>query len=99
MVILLVYLNQKYMYCFETNKKIDHKKRYPAVEILIGTSAVKNLIREGKTYQIPSIMQTSKKYGMRMLDDSITDYLHQSLIDAEEAYKYANDKNKFFRFL
>ncbi|MBW1649305.1 MAG: type IV pilus twitching motility protein PilT [Deltaproteobacteria bacterium] len=77
----------------------DHKKRYPAVEILIGTSAVKNLIREGKTYQIPSIMQTSKKYGMRMLDDSITDYLHQSLIDAEEAYKYANDKNKFFRFL
>ena len=80
-------------------KSESNKKRYPAVEILIGTPAVKNLIREGKTHQIPSLIQTGKKYGMRMLDDAIADCLRQSLIDAEEAYKYADNKEKFSRFL
>ena len=50
-------------------KRIDKKARIPALEILIANSAVRNLIRESKTYQLPSMMQTGKKYGMQLLDD------------------------------
>ena len=52
-------------------KRIDIKGRVAALEILICTPAVRNLIREGKTYQIPSVMQTGKKYGMQSLDDHL----------------------------
>ncbi|MFH1625243.1 MAG: type IV pilus twitching motility protein PilT, partial [Pseudomonadota bacterium] len=52
-------------------KRIDKKGRCAALEILICTSAVRNLIREGKTFQIPSAIQTGKKYGMQPLDDAI----------------------------
>ena len=54
-------------------KRIDRKGRVAALEILIANPAVRNLIREGKTHQIPSMIQTGKKYGMILLDDSIMD--------------------------
>jgi len=56
-------------------KRIDKKARIPALEILIANSAVRNLIRESKTYQLPSMMQTGKKYGMQLLDDAIMDLM------------------------
>jgi len=52
-------------------KRIDRKGRVVALEILIANPAVRNLIREAKTHQIPSMIQTGKKYGMILLDDSI----------------------------
>jgi twitching motility protein PilT len=80
-------------------KRIDKPGRCVALEILIATPAVRNLIRESKTYQIPSIMQTGKKYGMQLLDDAIMDLLNRGWIGAEEAYTKANDKAKFRPFL
>jgi twitching motility protein PilT len=56
---------------------------------------VRNLIRESKTYQIPSMMQTGKKYGMQLLDDGIMDLYRRGWIDADEAYVKANDKARF----
>ena len=56
-------------------KRIDVKGRCAAMEILIATSAVRNLIRESKTFQIPSMMQTGKKYGMQLLDEGIMELL------------------------
>ncbi len=76
-------------------KRIDRKGRIVALEILIATPAVRNLIREGKTHQIPSMIQTGKKYGMILLDDSIMDLFQQGKISAEEAYAKANDKGRF----
>jgi twitching motility protein PilT len=66
---------------------------------MIATPAVRNLIRERKTYQIPSMIQTGKKYGMQSLDDAIMDLLQKKIIRAEEAYSKANDKAKFLPFL
>lgn len=80
-------------------KRVDKKGRCPALEILICTPAVRNLIREGKTYQIPSAMQTGKKYGMQTLDDAIMDYLQKGWISAEEAYTNCIEKPKFIQFL
>jgi len=76
-------------------KRIDRKGRVVALEILIANPAVRNLIREGKTHQIPSMIQTGKKYGMILLDDSIMNLFTKGMISAEEAYAKANDKGRF----
>jgi twitching motility protein PilT len=80
-------------------KRIDIKGRCAALEILICTPAVRNLIREGKTFQIPSVMQTGKKYGMATLDDAIMEHLEKGWISAESAYVNCIDKGKFVKFL
>lgn len=80
-------------------KRIDKKGRCAAMEILIATAAVRNLIREGKTHQINSMIQTGKKYGMLLLDDAIMDLLNKGWISGDEAYMKANDKGKFRPFL
>jgi twitching motility protein PilT len=66
--------------------------RAAAYEILIGTPSVSALIREGKTFQIPSVMQTGKKYGMCTLNDSLTDLVRRRTVEAREAYIKAVDK-------
>lgn len=76
-------------------KRIDKKGRCAALEIMIATPAVRNLIREGKTFQIPSSIQTGKRFGMQLLDDCILDLLNKGMISAEDAYAKANDKGKF----
>ena len=80
-------------------KRIDKKGRCAAMEILIANAAVRNLIREGKTHQINSMIQTGKKYGMQLLDDAIMDLLNKGWIGGDEAYMKANDKGKFRPFL
>lgn len=65
--------------------------RVAAFEVMLGTPAVKNLIREGKTFQITSMMQTSKKIGMQTLDDAIYDLYLSGKIDAEHALNYSQD--------
>ncbi len=79
-------------------RRVDIKGRCVAFEILIATPAVRNLIREGKTYQIPSSMQTGKKYGMQTLDDAIMDLLQKGWIDPDEAYAKCVDKARFAPF-
>ena len=76
-------------------KRIDRKGRVVALEILIANPAVRNLIREGKTHQLPSMVQTGKKYGMVLLDDSIMDLYKKGMISAEEGYAKANEKSRF----
>jgi len=76
-------------------KRIDIKSRCVALEICIATPAVRNLIRESKTYQIPSMMQTGKKYGMQLLDDAIMDLYNKGWISGDDAYIKANEKGRF----
>jgi len=80
-------------------KRIDKKGRCAALEIMIATPAVRNLIREGKTFQIPSMIQTGKKYGMQTLDDAIMNFLNKKMISPDDAYAKSDDKSKFFPFL
>jgi len=66
--------------------------RIAAIEILIGNAAIGNLIREGKTYQIPSILQTSKSEGMQTMDMALYELLQRNKITAEVCLDYAVDK-------
>jgi len=80
-------------------KRIDKKGRCAALEILVATPAVRNLIRESKTHQIPSMIQTGKQYGMQLLDDSIMTLYKKGWISPDEAYSKANNKSIFRPFL
>ena len=80
-------------------KRVDKKALCVALEILIATPAARNLIREGKTHQIPSVIQTGKKYGMMLLDDAIMELYEKGWISADDAYLKANDKAKFRNFI
>lgn len=66
--------------------------RVAALEILIGTSAVSNLIRENKIHQIPSIMQTGQKTGMQMLNAHIFEWVEKGDVEINEAMMKAVDK-------
>lgn len=67
--------------------------RAAALEVMMGVPAIGNLIREGKIFQIPSIMQTSRNIGMRMMNDSLLDLVKSGQVDADEALSKSNDKS------
>lgn len=69
----------------------DRKGRVAAFEVMHGTPAIKNLIREGKTHQIESIMQTSKKFGMQTMDDALFDLYIKHKIDGAHALEFSQN--------
>lgn len=81
--------------CQQLIPRKDGNGRALAMEILLNTPAVSNLIRERKLFQIPSIIQTSRQHGMMLLDNSLLDLVNQGVIDGSEAY-YAADKKELF---
>ena len=66
--------------------------RVAAREILLSTPAISNLIREGKTFQIPSIIQTSRKLGMNTLNDALLELVEKKVIEPDEAYMRSVEK-------
>jgi twitching motility protein PilT len=85
--------------CQQLLKTAEGKGRAAAFEIMVGTPAIANLIREGKTFQIPSIIQTARRDGMQLMDQHILDLLKTKKIHPEEAYRCAQDKKQFEQYL
>jgi len=80
-------------------KRIDKKGRVAALEILVFTTAIANLVREGKTHQIPGMIQVGKRIGNQPLDDAIMEHLRMKRVSPEEAFEKSLDKKKFRQFL
>jgi twitching motility protein PilT len=80
-------------------RRIDKKGRVAALEILVFTTAIANLVREGKTHQIPGMIQVGKRMGNQPLDDAIMEHLRMKRISPDEAYEKCLDKKKFRQFL
>jgi twitching motility protein PilT len=80
-------------------KQVGGKGRIAAMEVLFVTSAVSNLIREGKIFQIPSVIQTSKGQGMVLLNDALFKLVVDGKAAPEEAYIKAVDKSNFVALL
>lgn len=68
-------------------KRKDGKGRVAALEVMIGTSAVKNLIRENKIAQIPSALQTGRQYGMQTMDQALIDLYQKDVVTREAIEK------------
>jgi len=81
--------------CQQLLKTTDGKGRVAALEIMLGNAAIGNLIREGKTFQIPSMIQTARNEGMQLMDTHLMELLNTGKITAGEAYRCAADKKTF----
>ncbi|MCD6582310.1 MAG: type IV pilus twitching motility protein PilT [Desulfuromusa sp.] len=81
--------------CQQLLRTADGKGRVAALEIMLGNAAIGNLIREAKTFQIPSIIQTAKGEGMQLMDTHLMELLNAEKITAEEAHRCAADKRLF----
>ncbi len=78
-------------------KRADGQGRVAAFEILVGNQAVGNLIREGKTFQIPSILQTGRKLGMQSIDQHLKELVAEGVVTPQEAFLYAEEKAQFVK--
>ena len=72
--------------------RVDGSGRALAIEILMNTPAVANVIRESKTFMLPGIIQTGKKLGMKLMDDSLAELYREGIISADEAVSRAEQK-------
>jgi twitching motility protein PilT len=84
--------------CQQLIPRKDGSGRALAMEILLNTPAVSNLIRERRLFQIPSIIQTSRQQGMMLLDNSLMDLVNRGVIDGSEAYYAADKKEPFLKW-
>ena len=84
--------------CQQLIPRKDGTGRAVALEILMNTPAVSNLIRERKLFQVPSIIQTSKLQGMVLLDNSLLELVNAGVIDGVEAYYAADNKAHFSKW-
>lgn len=81
--------------CQQLLRTTDGTGRVAALEIMLGNAAIGNLIREAKTFQIPSIIQTAKGEGMQLMDTHLMELLNAGTVTAEEAHRCAVDKRLF----
>ncbi|GAA0734601.1 type IV pilus twitching motility protein PilT [Clostridium oceanicum] len=85
--------------CQQLIPKTNGKGRIAALEIMTGTNAIRNMIREGKSYQIESSIQTGSKYGMKTMDISLAELYKQGLISYDAALTYAMDKELIMKII
>ncbi len=79
--------------------KADGRGRVGAFEVLHVNLAVRNLIREGKTHQLPSIMQTGRRQGMMTMDEAIIQLVRDRKITPQMALSFAQDRDSMERVL
>jgi twitching motility protein PilT len=77
----------------------DNKTRVVVPEVLVATSAVRNLIREGKGHQIYSVMQAGGRYGMRTMDASLAELVKMGKLTEQTALEHCHDADEFQRLL
>jgi twitching motility protein PilT len=80
-------------------RRIDQQGMVPSTEILLCTSAVRNCIRENRIYEIPNIIETSRRFGMHLMDSSIAELGTNGYIDREEAILRSNNRAKMEKLL
>jgi len=75
-------------------RKADGSGRIAAVEVMITNQAIQNQIREGKTHQIPTVLQTGKASGMQTMEDHIRALAQQGVVDREEAAAQLDERKR-----
>jgi len=84
--------------CQQLCNRLDGKGRIMALELMLNNDAISNMIRQGKNYQIESVITTSLDQGMRLMDRDLFDLAKNKIIDPREAFLKANDKKMFEPF-
>ena len=79
--------------------RMDGSGRIAAVEVMVANSSVRNLIREGKIYQLPSVMQTHHEVGMISLDESLVDLYNKQIISYQTVKEFCNDRGEVSKLI
>lgn len=79
-------------------RRADGSGRIAAIEILVGTSGVKNLIREGKSHHVENAITTGRKQGMQLLDQHLKELISEGIVTGEEAARFASDPSGVLAF-
>ncbi len=87
--------NLRAVVCQELVRAADGRGRRAVCEIMVVTPAISQLIRDGKSFQIPSAIATGRRHGMQLLDQSLHDLVRLGEIDPDEAFLKAHDKREF----
>jgi len=77
----------------------DGAGRVPAVEVMLASAAVRNIIREGKIYQLPNAIVTQAQLGMVSLDQALINLYRQRIIDSENLFAFCNDRGEVTKFI
>lgn len=79
-------------------RRADRSGRVAALEILVGTQAVRSMIRDGKTHQVNNVITTGKKEGMKLLDQHLKELITDGIVTGEEAARFAGDPEGILAF-
>ena len=77
--------------CQSLVPKATGQGRVAAVEVMLANAAVKNLVREGKTYQLPNTIRMNTQHGMELLDQALVRLYRKGLIDIDRVFDFCND--------
>ena len=81
--------------CQHLLRRADGNGRVPAVEVMVNNDAISNMIRKGKAFQIPQVIQSSKESGMQSMDSELVRLVKAGIVTQDEAYAKASDKKSF----
>jgi twitching motility protein PilT len=81
--------------CQHLLRRVDGKGRVVACEIMVNNDAISNMIRKGKTFQIPTVVQSSRDQGMQSMDSELVRLVRGGVVSMEDAYAKASDKKSF----
>jgi twitching motility protein PilT len=82
------------IFCQSLVPKIDGTGRVAAIEVMLANAAVRNLIREGKTFQLPNTIRMNSQQGMELLDQALLRLYHGGMISLEMVYDFCNDRDE-----
>jgi twitching motility protein PilT len=83
--------------CQSLVPKADGKGRVAAIEVMLANSAVKNIIRDGKTYQLPNTIRMSSQQGMELLDQALVRLYRSGVITKDKVFEFCNDRDEITR--
>jgi len=85
--------------CQSLVPKVDNSGRVAAVEIMLASPAIRNTIREGKTYHLANAIRTHAQSGMVLLDQALINLYHKGIISHESLFAFCNDRNEMAKFI
>jgi twitching motility protein PilT len=83
--------------CQSLVPRADGKGRVAAIEVMLANSAIRNLIREGKTFQLPNTIRMNSQQGMELLDQALVRLYRSGVIKREAVFDYCNDRDEITR--
>jgi twitching motility protein PilT len=80
-------------------RKLDGTGRIAAAEVMVSTTAVSSMVRQGNTHKLHSVLQSGQRLGMQSLDSILADLVRREIISGEEAFEHAIDRTQFDRYV